>query len=124
MGDTKLQPLIRTMFADLVQQVETAPLAGSVYTRQREGIEYIYAKISVGTGRLDRFVGRVGDSEAESQAASLRNGGELARRRREIVSMLKRRGLAGPDRTLGAALDTARTYRRSARTDGGYSAPR
>jgi hypothetical protein len=34
------------MFADLVQQVDTAPLAGSVYRRQRDGIEYIYAKLN------------------------------------------------------------------------------
>lgn len=105
MKDGKLQPLIRTMFADLVQQVETAPLAGSVYTRQRDGTGYIYAKIAVGTGRVDRFVGKIGDPAAESQAGTLRVGGELARGRREIVSMLKRRGLAGPDRNLGAALD-------------------
>ncbi|MGN6124742.1 MAG: GSU2403 family nucleotidyltransferase fold protein [Sphingomonas oligoaromativorans] len=93
------------MFADLVQQVDTAPLAGSVYTRQRDGIEYIYAKLPVGRDRLDRFIGKSGDPEAEAQAASLRRGGELARRRREIVSMLKGHKLAGPDRALGAALD-------------------
>lgn len=100
-----LQPSIRTMFADLVQQVETAPPAGSVYTRQRDGIEYVYAKLPVGRDRVDRFIGKSGDPEAEAQAASLRRGGELARSRREIVSMLKRHGLAGPDRALGAALD-------------------
>jgi hypothetical protein len=100
-----IQPSIRTMFADLAQQVETAPLAGSVYTRQRDGIEYIYAKLPVGRDRVDRFVGKSGDPEAKARAASLRKGGELARNRREIVSMLKRHGLAGPDRSLGAALD-------------------
>ena len=93
------------MFADLVQQVDAAPLAGSVYTRQRDGIEYIYAKIPVGRVRIDRFIGKVGDPAAETQAASLRRGSELAQARREIVSMLRRHRLAGPDRSLGAALD-------------------
>jgi hypothetical protein len=93
------------MFADLVQQVDTAPLAGSVYRRQRDGIEYIYAKLPVGRDRVDRFIGKSGDPEAEAQAASLRRGGELARSRREIVSMLKGHKLAGPDRAFGAALD-------------------
>ena len=100
-----LQPSVRTLFADLVQQVETAPAAGSVYTRQRDGIEYVYAKLSVGRDRVDRFIGKSGDTEAEAQAALFRRGGERARSRREIVSMLKRHRLAGPDRALGAALD-------------------
>lgn len=100
-----LQPSIRTMFADLVQQVETSQEAASVYTRTRDGIEYIYAKVPVGQSRIDRFIGKSGDPEAEAQAASLRQGSELAKNRREIVSMLKRNRLAGPDRTLGAALD-------------------
>ncbi len=93
------------MFADLVQQVETAPQAASIYTRTRDGIEYIYAKLPVGQSRVDRFIGKAGDPEAEEHASSLRRGNTLARNRREIVSMLKRHRLAGPDRTLGATLD-------------------
>jgi len=100
-----LQLSVRTMFADLVQQVDTAPLAGSVYTRQRDGIEYIYAKLPAGRARVDRFIGKSGDPAAEAQAASLRRGGELARSRREIISILKGHRLASPDRALGAALD-------------------
>jgi hypothetical protein len=105
MAQIDLQPLIRTMLADLAQQVETAPPAGSVYTRQANGHDYIYAKIPVGQDRVDRFVGKVGDPAAEAEAASLRRGGELAQARRAIVSMLRRNRLAAPDRTLGAALD-------------------
>ncbi|KRB78790.1 MULTISPECIES: GSU2403 family nucleotidyltransferase fold protein [unclassified Sphingomonas] len=59
----------------------------------------------VGRDRVDRFVGQVGDPAAEEQAATLRKGGELAKSRRQIVSMPRRHGLAGPDRTHGAALD-------------------
>lgn len=105
MKDPNLQPTIRTIFSDLVQQVESAPPAGSVYTRQRDGTSYLYAKIPVGSDRVDRFLGKSGGEQAEAEAASLRLGGELAKKRRDIVSMLKRARLAGPDRTLGAALD-------------------
>lgn len=105
MKDPDLQPTIRTIFSDLVQQVETAPVAGSVYSRDRDGISYLYAKVPVGSQRVDRFLGKVGEAQAEAEAASLRLGGELARKRRDIVSLLKRDRLAGPDRTLGAMLD-------------------
>lgn len=105
MKDPDLQPTIRTIFSDLVQQVETAPVAGSVYSRERDSISYLYAKVPVGSQRVDRFLGKVGDAQAEAEAASLRLGGELARKRRDIVSLLKRDRLAGPDRTLGAMLD-------------------
>lgn len=105
MRDATLQPIIATVFSDLVQQVETAPLAGSVYTRRRDGIGYIYAKLPVGRDRVDRFVGKAGDPAAEAEVQSLRLGADLAKKRRDIVSLLKRDRLAGPDRILGAALD-------------------
>ena len=92
------------MFADLVQQIDSAPPGGSVYTRNRNGIEYLYAKIAVGRDRIDRFIGKSSDVAAQSRE-SLRCGTELAKARREIVSMIKRHRLAGPDHTLGAALD-------------------
>jgi hypothetical protein len=93
------------MFADLVQQVDAAPPGGSVYCRERDGTEYLYAKIAVGRDRIDRFIGKASDPVAQSRAESLRRGIALAKARRQIVSMLRRHRLAGPDRTLGAALD-------------------
>lgn len=96
---------IQTLYADLLQQVETAPLAGTVYQRQRDGIAYHYAKVPVGAGRIDSFVGRVGDDAAEAQVKLLSQGMELAKARRKTVSILKSAGLAAPDRTPGAALD-------------------
>lgn len=97
------------MFADLVQQVEAAPVGGSLYQRERDGIIYIYVKIPVGRIRIDRFVGKVGEPEAEARATAYRQGANLAKARREIVSMLKRHKLAGPDKTLGAACWYERT---------------
>jgi hypothetical protein len=105
MAIIELSPSIQTLFADLMQQVETAPLAGTAYQRERDGIAYHYAKIPVGTDRIDSFIGRVGDPVAEEQAKSLARGMALAKARRKTVSMLKSAGLAAPDRTPGAALD-------------------
>jgi hypothetical protein len=105
MAIIELSPSIQTLFADLIQQVETAPPAGTAYQRERDGIAYHYAKIPVGADRIDSFIGRVGDPVAEEQVRSLTRGMELAKARRKTVSMLKSAGLAAPDRTLGAALD-------------------
>lgn len=117
MTSAELSPAIQTLFADLLQQIETAPAAGTSYTRERDGIAYHYAKIPVGAGRIDKFLGRAGDPAAEAQVSELRRGMELARERRRTVAMLKRSGLAAPDRTLGATLDTiahAGLFRRGA----------
>jgi hypothetical protein len=100
-----ISPALRTLFADLTQQVATAPPAGTVYRRTRDGVEYIYAKVPVGTDRVDRFIGKAGDAQAEIEANRLQQGMALARERRRLVSMLRHNGFAGPDRTLGAALD-------------------
>lgn len=96
---------VQTLFADLLQQAETAPLAGSIYRRTLEGHEYLYAKVPVGTSRIDQFIGRGDDPAAEAMAKALKTGADLAAQRRRLVGMLKREGLAAPDRTMGAILD-------------------
>lgn len=105
MAREKLTPTEQTLFAELVQQVETAAPAGSVYTRERDGIEYYYAKMPVGVDRIDSFIGRVGDDEAERKAAELKSGMQQAGERRRLISVLRRAGLAAPHRTIGATLD-------------------
>ena len=105
MAREALTPTEQTLFAELAQQVETAAPAGSVYTRERDGIRYHYAKVPVGVERIDTFIGRVGDPEAEARATELRRGMEQARDRRRLVSLLRRTGLAAPFRSLGATLD-------------------
>jgi hypothetical protein len=100
-----IAPAVQTLFADLLQQVETAPAAGSVYRRTVRGADYIYAKTPVGSGRIDQFIGKSGDPQAEDRARSLQTGAELATQRRRIVAFLRRQGLSGPDRAMGAILD-------------------
>lgn len=104
-ANEQLSPSIQTLAADLLQQVEAAPVAGTVYQRTRDGIAYHYAKIPIGAGRVDSFIGKVGDPAAEAQVKSMTVGMELAKARRKTVSILRSAGLAVPNRTLGAALD-------------------
>ena len=105
MDPLAIPPPMQTLFADLAQQVATAPIAGSVYRRSRDGIEYLYAKLPVGNERVDRFIGKADDAEAVARAEEMRVGAALMKQRRRIVSMLRNGGLPGPDRTLGAILD-------------------
>lgn len=96
---------LQTLFAELVQQVAAASRGGTIYTREREGISYHYAKIPVGVDRIDTFIGKVGDPAAERQVESLRREMGLAKGRRKLVSLLRRAGLAAPHKTIGATLD-------------------
>jgi hypothetical protein len=105
MAKDAFTPTEQTLFAELIQQVEAATPAGTVYTRERDGIQYYYAKIPVGVGRIDRFVGKVGDAEAEAKVAELKRGMEQAGERRRLVRLLRSAGLASPHRTIGATLD-------------------
>lgn len=100
-----ISPALRTLFAELLQQLETASAAGSVYRRKTQAGEYIYAKVRVGSARIDQFVGKAGDKEAEAHAKALQLGASLAAERRRLVSTLRSQGIAAPDRTMGAVLD-------------------
>lgn len=105
MSARPISPALHTLYAEVLQQLETAPPAGSVYRRSTGGGDYIYAKIRVGAARVDRFIGRSGDADAEARAAELQAGASLAAERRRLISTLKRHGFAAPDKTMGAVLD-------------------
>ncbi|MDP3938477.1 MAG: nucleotidyltransferase domain-containing protein [Deltaproteobacteria bacterium] len=100
-----LTPSVLTLYAELLQQLETAPEAGSVYRRTTEHGEYIYAKVPVGAARIDRFIGKAGAPQAEAKALSLQQGVALASERRSLIAMLRKARLATPDRSMGAILD-------------------
>lgn len=95
----------QTLFAELLQQVETAPRPGSIYRRTLEGHEYLYAKTPIGANRIDQFIARSDNPTAQALANALRQGADLAGQRRRLVALLKREGLAALDRTMGAILD-------------------
>lgn len=106
MATDQLPLAIRTLFADLLQRLEIALPAGSVYTRQIDGTVYLYAKVPVGNDRVDTFLGRADDPAVEARAKGIRDGMASAKARRALVSMLRRVGLAAPDRILGTTLDS------------------
>lgn len=72
MGETGAHPTEQTMFAELVQQVETAAPARSIYTRERADIRYHHAKIGIGVERLGILIGRAVDARADASADELR----------------------------------------------------
>ncbi len=96
---------LQTLFADLIQKRYGAPLGGTVYARERDGIEYYYAKIPVARTRIDTFIGKVGDPLAEDQVRKLRDGLVEGQHRRKTVSILRSAGFASLDNFLGATLD-------------------
>lgn len=101
-----IAPTFRTLFADLEQRVRDAPLAGSVYERERDGIVYTYAKIPVGVTRVDTFIGKADDPLTRQQADELRRGMEMRRENRKIGALLKSAGFATFNPLMGAILDT------------------
>jgi hypothetical protein len=97
---------LQTIYADLTQQVYAAVLRpGSVYRRTIKGVEYLYAKIPVGEGRIDLFLGRVDDEAAAAKALAIEEEAQRAAERRRTVRMLRSRGLPGPSSELGRVLD-------------------
>src|SRR5215204_6473166 len=97
---------LQTIYADLTQQVYAAVLRpGSVYRRTIKGVEYLYAKIPVGEGRIDLFLGRGDDEAAAAKALAIEEEAQRAAERRRTVRMLRSRGLPGPSSELGRVLD-------------------
>jgi hypothetical protein len=94
-----------TLYADLGQQVRYATRGGTIYRRSIASVSYLYAKVPVGGGRRDLFIGREDDESAQVEAERLRGAAAAARGRRATVRTLKARGLAGPDQWLGRFLD-------------------
>lgn len=101
-----IPPTIRTLYADLVQELHArSERPGSVYTRSVKGIEYAYAKRSVGATRRDVFIGRTDDAETTARIAATKAEGERAKARRKTISALKAGGVPAPAPPLGSVLD-------------------
>lgn len=105
MAAPSIPPTLTTLIAELMQQLIVAERAGAPYRRLRQGIEYIYAKESVGGTRRDVFLGRGDRPEVQAEAETLRRGAAAARQRRVLVRVLKARGLWGPEPWLGRLLE-------------------
>ena len=101
-----LSPSLQTLYADLVQQVlDRQAKAGSVYTQKNGGAAFLYARRTVGTVRIDEYLGPASDPDVIARAALIRQEQALARQRRKTVSALKRSGVPAPNLPLGRVLD-------------------
>ena len=93
----RLTPTEQTLFAELVQQVQTAAPAGSVYAR---GARWHWLSLCQDSrsalSASIRSSERSGDAKAETAVTELKRGMEQARERRRLVSLLRRAGLAAP----------------------------
>ena len=97
---------LQTLYADLVQQAHNAPAeAGSVYKQTVKGIDYLYARTTVGAARRDRFLGRADDPIVQARAEAARREGKNAAERRNIVRILRGQGVPGATTELGRVLD-------------------
>ena len=101
-----IPPTIRTLYADLAQELHArSERPGSVYIRAIKGIDYAYAKRSVGVTRRDVFLGRADDPETVARVEAIKAEGERAKARRKTISALKAGGVPAPAPQLGAVLD-------------------
>ena len=97
---------LQTLYSDLVQQISSrAANAASVYTQRKDGAAFLYGRRTVGTARLDSYIGPAADPAARARAEDIRQEQRLSRQRRKIVSALKRAGVPAPSLPLGRILD-------------------
>ncbi len=102
----KLGPTLQTLFAELVQQVNSITVkAGTVYTQSDKGAKYLYAKYSVGRARRDIFIGPANDPASKALADQMRTEQKNGRERRRLIRVLRDNGVPVPTRTLGNVLD-------------------
>lgn len=97
---------LMTLYADLAQQVDgLGPRAGSISTRTIDGKRYLYAVMKDGQARTQRFLGPVGDAEAEAAAAEMRQAAAQAKQTRATVALLKNALFPAPSLVLGRILE-------------------
>lgn len=97
---------ILTLYSDLVQELHVrTERPGSVYTREKGGGEYAYAKRSVGTTRRDVYIGAASEIETSRRMSAIDEENERAKQRRKTISALKAAGVPAPQPALGAVLD-------------------
>ncbi len=102
----KIPLTLQTLYADLVQQVHSAPAErGTVYRQNVKGIDYLYVRASVGAARRDRFLGRADDPDVQARAVAAKEEARRATERRNIVRILRAQGIPAPTTELGRVLD-------------------
>ncbi len=94
---------VLTLYADLLQKVQTAPASGSVYVQTIKGHPYAYMRRQVGETRVDTMLGRADAATTQARMRELQRENEARKERRKIVSTL-RHLVPGPTHDLGKVL--------------------
>jgi hypothetical protein len=95
---------IQTLYADLLQQLQAASRAGSIYIQTVSGIRYAYLRRQVGAKRIDDLLGREDDVAVAQEVDRIRIEAGLRKERRKLIAMLKR-WLPQPTQTLGRVVE-------------------
>lgn len=100
-----LGPALRTLYADLLQQLQsTQEQPASIYIQRNGPGSFYYARRMAGAVRRDEYIGRADEAAALARVETIRAERRLAAQRRTIISALKRTGLPAPGRELAAIL--------------------
>lgn len=102
----RLPLTVQTLYAQLVEELAyPTAVHGSVSITRVHNKQYAYVTEKHGIWRNKRYLGPVHDVGVAKDIAAARQLAEDARRRRTMVSMLKRGGVAAPSLQLGRILE-------------------
>lgn len=95
---------VLTLYADLLQQLQSASQAGTLYTQKISGHTYQYVRWQAGQKRLDRLLGRADHPETAKAASRIRAENQLRKQRRKLIAAL-RKWCPPPHPGIGSVLD-------------------
>jgi hypothetical protein len=97
---------LQTLYADLLQSAAfSSTTAASIYVQSVGARKYYYAREKHGEKRLERYLGPAEDPDVLARVEDLRATNAEAKRRRSMVSLLKRAGLPAPSLAMGRVLE-------------------
>jgi len=97
---------LMTLYADLLQSLtlDDEP-AGSIAIKTVKKRKYAYVTTKDGRVRVERYLGLADDPNVQHQIARVRRAAELAKSRKNTVSLLKRGRFPSPSLPLGRILE-------------------
>lgn len=97
---------VQTLYADLTQKVlQENGMPGSISRKVVGGKTYLYAVERHGAARIQRYLGPEHDPAAQAAADGYRRQSDLARSRRNAITMLKAAGVSAPAPQVGRLLE-------------------
>ena len=96
----------QTLYAELLQLKLAQRLAhGSIYFQTKKGARYAYLRQTVGSARLDEFIGPESEAASQERIAALRVANNIAKECRKLVSLLLSAGCVRPLPALGNVIE-------------------